>query len=324
MEEKESLAILDLYIKANENKNKIVLETSDGKKYSKAEMTVLSCMTILTRSLEDDDNTIDYDRVIKTIILNSLDGKLDNLKKKDGFNIIINTSKELENEEGYAAKVTYERMISDFNTILNPIYEEELFVNKNLKLHDETRKGHIYWGVNSNRIENILEHIYGCLVLLIGIESEYGYKIDYKKIRRMIVWHETGEILTGDNTEWDQSKEEKQIDEKNALDKLLSGIHNGNQIIDLIKEFNEHVTLESKFAYLIDKLEYDMQVKMYEKSGKYDYNNVPKNVVTTSEVVQNIMKTKANGVFDVHYEYDKDKYERIPCFRKILEQTKKY
>ena len=321
MEDKSS-KVLDLYIKANKNKNEIVL-TKDNKEYSKAEIVVLSSLAMLVRSLEDNDNSIDYDKSIKTIILSSLDGMTEKLKKEEEYNKLIKTFNELITEEGYGASTTYERMIDSFNFYLNPKYDEERFVNRNIELHDKKRQGHLYWGVNKDRIENILEHIYGCLVLAIGIESEYGYKVDFNKIIRMLLLHETGEIIIGDITYWDMDPKEKERIEREAVVKLLSGLPKGNELIDLLDEFNEHFTLSSEYSYLIDKLEYDMQVKMYELEGCYDFANYPKNVVTESESVQSIIQNGADSVFDVHYEYDKNKYNKIPCFRRILEETKK-
>lgn len=324
MEDNGSSKVLDLYIRANENKNKIVLTDKNGDKYSEAEMVVLSCMAMVVREQEDEDKNIDYDKVIKTIILNSLDGKLDGLKKQEEYQKYIDACKSLDDEEAFGASTVYERMVNGFGAYLDPVYTEELFVNRNLKLHDKKRKGHIYWGVKTDRIENILEHIYGCLVLSIGLESEYGYLVDYNKIRKMLTIHETGEIIIGDITEWDMPKKEKEKIERQAVVKLLNSIPNGERLIKLLDEFNGHISLESEYAYLIDKIEYDMQVKMYEKEGKYDFDNVPQNVVTTSDSVQEIIKNGAEGVFDVHYEYDKEKYNRIPCFRRILEKTKSY
>jgi len=324
MEDKGSAKVLDLYIKANKNKSDIVLKTDDGKEYSKAEMVVLSCLAMVVRSQEDKESDINYDKVIKTIILSSLDGMTDGLKKKDEYNKIIKAYKELETEEGFGAKTVYERMIDGFNMYLDPTYTEEKFVNRNLKLHDRKRAGHIYWGAEGERIENILEHIYGCLVLAIGLESEYSYKVNYDKVRKMLTLHETGEIIIGDLTEWDLPKEEKEKIERNAVVNLLKQIPDGNKLIALLDEFNLHQTLESEYAYLIDKIEYDMQVKMYEKEGRYDTRHIPVNVVTTSPSVRKIIENGAQTVFDVHYEYDKDKYYRIPCFRRILEETKNY
>ena len=324
MEDKSSKKILDLYVKANKNKNDIVVSTEDGKKYSKAEMVVLACMAMVVRAQEDKESGIDYDKVIKTIILNSLDGDIDNLRKKDEYNLLIKASRELESEEGYGAKTVYERMVNNFTSYLNATFSEEVFIGRNLKLHDTTRTGHKYWGVESDRIENVLEHIYGCLVLSIGLESEYGYSVDYNKIRKMLILHETGEIVISDLTEWDIPKEEKKKIERQAVIKILGKLPNGNELIALLDEFNMHFTLPAEYAYLIDKIEYDMQVKMYEKEGRYDTRHIPVNVVTTSSSVKKIIENGAQTVFDVHYEYDKDKYSRIPCFRRILEETKNY
>ena len=139
----------------------------------------------------------------------------------------------------------------------------------------------------------------------------------------MLIIHETGEIIIGDITEWDMPKEEKERIEREAVVKLLSKLPNGEELIKLLDEFNRHMSLESEYAYLIDKIEYDMQVKMYDRDHKYDFNNVPSNVVTNSSSVRSIIEKGADSVFDVHYEYDKSKYTKMPCFRRILEETKK-
>ncbi len=319
----EDKKILDLYIKANQNKSNIVLKTKDNEEYSTAEIVVLSSIAMLIRSLEDDSKEVDYNKIIKTIILSSLDGKISNLKKEKEYNNLIKSFKELETEEGYGASTTYERMIDSFNTYLNPKYDEEKFVNRNIELHNKTRKGHIYWGVNKDRIENILEHIYGCLVLCIGIESEYNYNVDFNKIMKMLLIHETGEIKIDDITYWDMDPVEKERIEREAVVNILSSLPKGEELINLLDEFNGHYTLESEYAYLIDKLEYDMQVKMYELEGCYDFNNYPENVATNSNEVKEIIKNGADSVFDVHYEYDKKKYTKLPCFRRILEETRK-
>ena len=324
MEDNGTLNILDLYVKANNNKDEIVLETKDGEQYSKAEMVVLSCMAMIVREGEDKTSGIDYDRVIKTIILNSLDGNLDNLKKKDEYNRLIKASKEVETEEGYGAKLVYERMISDFKTYLNPVFTEEEFIFRNLKLHENKRIGHIYWGLKSDRIESVLEHIYGCLVLTIGLESEYDYYLDYSKLRKMLIIHETGEIIEKDKTVWDESKEERENNERRAVHKILSTLPNGDKLIELWEEFETGISLTSSYGYVIDKMEYDLKVKMNEKQGKYDFTNIPKNVATESKEVKDIIASGASSVFEVHYEYDKDKYSSIPVFRRLLEDAKKY
>ena len=66
-----------------------------------------------------------------------------------------------------------------------------------------------------------------------------------------------------------------------------------------------------------------MQVKVYDMQGRYDFEHYPDNVVTRSSRVQQIIHDGATSVFDVHYEYDKDRYYALPCMRRILEDTRK-
>ena len=326
MEDKGTKSLLDFYTRARENKKEIVLRTKDGKEYSKAEMTVLACLSIYARSLLDEEHSIDYDKVIKMIILNSLEGKFDGLKKQDEFEDLVRDSKFTFTNEGYAARTAYERMISDFSTYLFPIYPEEKFIYENTKLHDVPRKGHVYWGNKSDRIENVLEHIYGCLVLSLGLESEYNYCVDFNKMRRMLLIHETGEIIEKDETAWDISAKERHEKEKRAVTIISQTLPGGcgKELIDLWKEFEEKISLVSEFAYLTDKEQYDIEVRLNEKEGLYDYPNVPQNVVTTNPEIVRLMKEEAHSVFDVHYLTDKDKYSRVPVFRRLLEETKNY
>lgn len=325
MEDKGTKRLLDFYIRARENKDEIVLKTSDGREFSKAEMAVLACMAIFARASLDEEHCIDYDKVIKTIILESLDGKLDGLKKKDEYEELIRASKETLTNEGFAARTTYERMISDFSTYLFPIYPEENFVHENIKLHDVKRKGHIYWGNKSERVENVLEHIYGCLVLATGLESEYGYSIDFDKMRRMLLVHETGKIEIDDPVSIIPETEEN-IDERRTIILVSQTLPGGcgKELIDLCDEFKDKITLVSEFSYLTDKEQYDMEVKLDEKEGLYDYPNVPQNAVTTDSKIVELMQGGAQSVFDVQYLIDKDDYSRVPVFRRLLEETKNY
>ena len=56
----------------------------------------------------------------------------------------------------------------------------------------------------------------------------------------------------------------------------------------------------------------------------YDFESYPRNVVTESNRVQDIISRGAQSVFDVHYEYDKSRYSKLPCMRRILEETKQF
>jgi len=327
--ENEAKKIVELYNKANSNKEEIVLYNEDGRDFSRAEMTVLACLAIVAREAEYSKmpalpKEVDYDEVIKILIINSLDGKISGLKKEKEYSNLIESYKNMEMGPAYGANIVYRGMIDNFNPILDPVYKEEVFVFENLRLRELIRKEHIYWGCKAERLESILEHIYGCLVLAVGIESEYSYSIDYKKLFKMLLLHETGEIKIGDLTEWDISKEEKSKKEREGVVEILSKLYGGDSLINLLDEFNLGSTLESEYANLIDKLEYDMQVKVYDDNNMYDFESYPRNVVTESNRVQDIISRGAQSVFDVHYENDKSRYSKLPCMRRILEETKQF
>ena len=309
MDNDNARTVLDFYIKANANKEKTVNDIHCIRPYSIAEEVVLSSIDTL---LIDEDDAVDR---IRYYFLNSLQGKYDGLKKAPEFD-----------------KVLY-----DYILIPNPVYferglfrifnmypESDRVYNNYLTLRNKIRQGHIYWGAKGERLESILEHIYGCIVILLGLESEYGYKLDYDKIIKMLLLHETEEIIIGDLTEWDISPEEKARRGREAVLSLLDNLPNKKELINLIDEFNGKNTLESEYANLIDKLEYDMQVKVYELEGRYDFEHYPLNVVTRSKSVQDIINNGAKSVFDVHYEYDKKRYAPVPCLRRILEEAKNY
>lgn len=301
--------VFDFYLKANANKEKLLNGYESTRPYSVAEDTVMSCLDVLLLNEPDASNKIRY------ILLSSLEDKLDGLEKKDDYLSFLS-----ENFKG-PRPIRYPRAYNEYSKRCK---ETKQTYNNYLKLRNLIRQGHIYWGAKGDRLESVLEHIYGCLVLTLGIESEYGYIVDYDRILKMLLLHETEEIKIKDLTEWDISKEEKAKRGKLAINELLSGIDGGDKLIELIDEFNKRNTLESEYANLIDKLEYDMQVKVYELQGRYDYANYPDNVVTRSPRVQEIINNGATSVFDVHYEYDKDRYYSIPCLRRVLEETKKY
>lgn len=295
--------VLDFYLHANSNKYKIAKYQKDTRDMSVAEETVLSCINAIARASEDEIVDWDNNKVIKYLLLESI-----NEDEPYGF-------------ESFMADKFHDVIRN--NELNYPITSDEIFTSKYLRLQQIIRQGHIYWGAYGNRLESILEHIYGCCMLAIGLDKEYPNKIDIDKLLKMLLLHETEEIAIGDLTEWDISKEEKDRLGNDAVKNIFSLLKDRDELISLLDEFNEGKTITSKYANLCDKLEYDLQVKVYENQCRYDFDNIPNNVVTTSDRVRRIIENGANSVFDVHYEYDKHRYESVPCMKRILEESKK-
>ncbi|MBR4230717.1 MAG: HD domain-containing protein [Bacilli bacterium] len=159
------------------------------------------------------------------------------------------------------------------------------------KLKDVIRMGWISWGVKRERIESIAEHIFGVQMLAIAMKSEYKYDIDILKVIYMLAIHELGEIIIGDITPFEIGQKEKIKKEHEAVHKILKPLIDGKQIEKLFLEFDARETPEAKFAYQCDKLECDIQCKLYDQEGCVDLNHQEGNQIINNNLVKELLKT---------------------------------
>ena len=68
----------------------------------------------------------------------------------------------------------------------------------------------------------------------------------------------------------------------------------GEEIENLFLEFDEHKTKEADFAYQCDKLECDLQSKLYDEEGCVDLNHQEGNATMKNAKVQELLKTGAS------------------------------
>lgn len=158
------------------------------------------------------------------------------------------------------------------------------------KLKNIVRTGWKDWQVKRERLESVAEHVYGVQMLAIAMKSEFEYDIDLEKVLFMLAVHELEEILIGDLTLFDISKEEKEEMGHRAIEKVLEGLMDKEKIKSLIIEFDERKTKEADFAYHCDKLECDLQAKLYDEEGCVDLNNQQENRRFNNPEVQKIIK----------------------------------
>lgn len=190
------------------------------------------------------------------------------------------------------------------------------------KLKNIIRTGWKDWKVNRDRIESVAEHVYGVQMLALAIYSEYQYDIDIMKVIMMLAIHELEETKIGDLTHFQISKEEKEIMGHKAVEEILSGLVTGNEIKQLILEFDERKTKEAKFAHLCDKLECDIQSKLYDEEGCVDLNNQEGNDTYNNEKVQEILE-KEKTFSGMWLSYGQYKYDYDENFLDISNYVKK-
>lgn len=158
------------------------------------------------------------------------------------------------------------------------------------QLKDVIRKGYQVWNVKKERLESVAEHIFGVQMLAIAMKSEYGYDVNIMKVIYMLAIHDLGEIIIGDITQFEMSSEEKKQIEHQAVHSILGGLLDGQEIEELFLEFDERKTKEAVFAYQCDKLEGDLQTKLYGEDNLVDISNQQGNKVMENELVKKLLE----------------------------------
>ena len=158
------------------------------------------------------------------------------------------------------------------------------------RLKNVIRTGWKTWNVQRDRIESVAEHIFGVQMLAIAMKSEYRYDVDIMKVIFMLAIHELGETVIGDLTQFEISEEEKEKIEHEAVHEILSGILDGKQIEKLFLEFDKHATKEAMFAYQCDKLECDLQCKLYDEESCVDLTKQPENDVINNKKIKDLLE----------------------------------
>lgn len=189
------------------------------------------------------------------------------------------------------------------------------------KLKNIIRTGWKKWNVNRDRLESVAEHIFGVQSLAIAMSSQYEYDIDIYKVIFMLSVHELEEILIGDLTEWDISKYDKLKDGHNAISVILGNLLSGEEIENLILEFDERKTKEALFAYHCDKLECCIQCKLYDEENCVDLNNQEGNNIYNSQVIQDLLSEEKTWS-KMWLEYDRSKFTKDLNFGEVLDYVK--
>lgn len=189
------------------------------------------------------------------------------------------------------------------------------------KLKDTIRKGPLTWNANRKRIESVAEHIYGVQMLAISIYYQFGYKLDLNKVIYMLAIHELEEIEIGDLAFYETTKEDKLEKGKNATDLILKDLVGKEEISKLLDEYNERKTEEAIFAYHCDKLECDVQMKLYDQEGCFDLNNQPNNPIIDLPNVRKVLDSESS-ISNAWIEFDRSKFEDDPVFIEIINWLK--
>ena len=144
--------------------------------------------------------------------------------------------------------------------------------------------------IDGDLTESVAEHTWGMHVVanyflaLEDIQSEWNHK----NIFQMITWHDLDEIIIGDIVSYDKQTK-FQINEREVQDEALQQIPEvvRKTVSQALDEYDEKITIESRFVKAIDKIE--GYIQMYQsgfepilhsfgRSAEHSYEVIGKHV----------------------------------------------
>lgn len=189
------------------------------------------------------------------------------------------------------------------------------------RLKDVVRTGWKAWNVERERLESVAEHIYSTQMLAIAMHKEFDYDLDLEKIIYMLAVHELEEIVIGDLTLFDITPEEKEKRGREAVKEVLCNLSNSLDVEALTVEFSEKNTPEALFAYYCDKLDCDIQAKLYDEEKCVDFNNQENNPYISIDRVAKLIKENKTWS-EAWIETDRKIYSKDDNFLSVLDYIK--
>ena len=183
------------------------------------------------------------------------------------------------------------------------------------KLKDVVRSGWLTWNIQKERVESVAEHIYSTEMLAIAMKSEYQIDVDIEKVIFMLAIHEIEEIIIGDIeiTAADYASKKAL-----AVHQVLKDLIDGEKLEIIILEFDERKTKEAYFAYQCDKLECDLQAKLYDEQGYVTFTNQQDNYEYNSPMAQELIKNGATHFSEIWHATDEKLYTENNEFKEVF------
>ena len=186
------------------------------------------------------------------------------------------------------------------------------------KLKDVVRSGWLTWNIQKERVESVAEHIYSTEMLAIAMKSEYQIDVDIEKVIFMLAIHEIEEIIIGDIEITAADYASKKALGHQAVHQVLKDLIDGEKLEKIILEFDERKTKEAYFAYQCDKLECDLQAKLYDEQGYVSFTNQQDNYEYNSPKAQELIKNGATHFSEIWHATDEKLYTENNEFKEVF------
>ena len=173
-------------------------------------------------------------------------------------------------------------------------------------LKNVVRTGWKEVGIPSDKVESVADHVYGTMILSLGIVSEAKLDLDLEKVFKMILIKELYKGVS--NKEESIITSNKVEDKKASVEKVVSKLSSNGDLLGIYDEYDSQSTKEAKFAKKVCKLESDLQAKIYEKNGDFTIENAKSDIDNYPDDIREkvgIIKNASDGWII----YDRDFYD---------------
>lgn len=135
------------------------------------------------------------------------------------------------------------------------------------RLKNLYRRGWMQVGLAPEHDESVADHSYMTTVLAVLIAQKHYPQLDLQKIMLLSLFHEMGEIYTGDLTPWDGvDKHTKHQREEDAVKRVFADTSLAEDFIALWQEFESGTSPEAEFVRQLDRLELALQAHYYHQT----------------------------------------------------------
>ena len=118
--------------------------------------------------------------------------------------------------------------------------------------------------------ESVAEHSYAVALISMLLAERLGVEVDTGKLLKIALLHDLPEHMLGDihaPASRILGEDIKEAAELRIIERLFAGLENGEEYVELWKEFAERSSLEGKLVRAVDKLEMFTQAYQYECAG---------------------------------------------------------
>ena len=165
-------------------------------------------------------------------------------------------------------------------------------------------------GITNKRLESFAEHIYGCIILSIILDSKKNLGLNMYKVIKMIIAKELRKLtlekeITPVST---SSDEEISNNSYSAVKNIAAKFGLEDELVSLEEEFNVQQTPEAKFCSQILKIESDLQAKDYELRGEFPLEKALSDIKNFSEPLASEILPQVQKPSDGWILYDRQYY----------------